>query len=104
MDWNRSSDPTKLISDEPSHPDALVLAAVATVVHALAARDQVAVPAWAYGHRAAEETALFGHRLDSPFGRWIRSYSPAECEYHRVYFHAGLLDKGTERQWTPRAV
>ncbi len=103
MDWNRATDRAGIISDTPTyHGDGIVLPAIAAVVHALANRDRVAVPAWVYKHRASQEVALFGHRLDSPFGLWVRDNAPPECEFHRIFFHVGFLDKGTARQWIPR--
>lgn len=103
MDWNRSTDRGGLIADAPVHADdGNVLPAIAVVVHALAVRDRERVPDWVHDHRAEGDVALFGHALDTPFGRWVRDNAPRECTYHKVFFHAGFLDKGTDRQWLPR--
>ena len=105
MDWNGSDERIGLIASEPNHEgqEPLVMPAIAVVVHALAARDGVPVPSWVWRHRAPSDTALFGHNLDSRLGRLVRSQAPAASLFHRVFFDASFLDKGTSRQWQPRA-
>ena len=83
--------------------DPLVMPAIAVIVHALAARDGVPLPSWVRRHRANSDAALFGHNLESKLGRWVRSHAPRASHFHRVFFDAGFLDKGTARQWHPRA-
>ena len=104
MDWNRSTSRTALIEDPPAHiGDDIVLPAIAVIAHALAARDGEPVPGWVHDHRAESDVAMFDHELDTPFGRWVGSNAPPESEYHRVFFDSRFLDKGTDRQWLPRA-
>lgn len=104
MDWNRSDDPIGLILCEPNYDgtDPLVMPAIAVVVHALAVRDGAPVPGWVWRHRAGGDAALFGHNLNSRMGRWVRARAPEASLFHRVFFDASFLDKGTRRQWQPR--
>ena len=105
MDWNQSEYPTELIASEPRYEgtDPMVMPAIAVVVHALAARDGLPVPAWVWQHRASTDIALFGHSMRSNMGRWVRGRSPEASSLHRVFFDAGFLQKGTDKQWEPRA-
>lgn len=65
-------------------------------------RDGVPVPSWVRLHRYPADTVLFGDTDDGWYGRWLRrGRAPAVCEYHRVWFHRRLLDKGTPDWWLP---
>ena len=101
MDWNWSDHPAGLILETPVYEggNQLLLPSIAVVAHALADRDGVALPGWVSKHRAPEDVLLFGGNIHSPLGEWIRNHAPPACEYHRVWFDAYLLDKGTPCQW-----
>ena len=101
MDWNWSDRPADLIHEEPVYKghNQLLLPSIAAVAHALADRDGVALPGWVSKHRAPEDVLLFGGNMYSLLGEWITKHAPPACEYHRVWFDAYLLDKGTPRQW-----
>ena len=103
-DWNTSNDREATIRDAPAYngADNLVLPAIATVVHALADRDGVPVPPWVRSHRHPTHAVLFGDTDDGWYGRWLRQgRAPDACQYHRVWFHRRLLDKGTPDWWLP---
>lgn len=103
-DWNISTDREAMIREVPVYTgdDALILPAIAAVVHALAVRDGVPVPPWVKLHRRPAHAVLFGDTDDGWYGRWLRrGRAPTTCEYHRVWFHHRLLDKGTPDWWLP---
>ena len=103
-DWNVSSDREAMIREAPvcTSGDGLILPAIAAVVHALAGRDGVPVPPWVRLHQHPTHTVLFGDTDDGWYGRWLRrGRAPTTCEYHRVWFHHRLLDKGTPDWWLP---
>ena len=102
-DWNVSDDRVAMIQAAPTYvgDDSLLMPTVAAVVHALADRNGVPVPEWVMGHRHPTDTPLFDDSLDGWYGPWLRRRAPAACEYHRVWFHHRLLDKGTDDWWLP---
>lgn len=103
-DWNTSNNREAMICEPPVYTgdDELLLPAIAAVVHALADRDGVLIPPWVRLHRHATHTVLFGDTDDGWYGRWLRrGRAPATCQYHRVWFHHRLLDKGTPDWWLP---
>ena len=102
MDWNHSDKPAALIEKAPVYTgrNNLILPAIAVVVHALCARDDVKLPDWVLEHRATDDVMLFGGDIDSNLGRLIRRSSPPACRYHRVWFDSQLSDKGISRQWS----
>lgn len=102
-DWNVAPDKSALVSEAPVYDgdDPNLLPAIAVVVHALAIRDGVPVPARVSQHRAPADVMLFGYAFDTPYARWVRMRSPAVCDPHRVWFHPRVLDKGTPDWWLP---
>ena len=104
VDWNWCDRPARLIHDPPVYEgsDPLLLPSIAAVVHALADRDSIRLPDWVLEYRAPEDVILFGGHMDTPLGGWVRQHAPSACAYHRVWFDASLLDKGTNRQWRGR--
>lgn len=102
-DWNVAPDKAALVSETPVYDgdDLLLLPTLAVVVHALADRDGVPVPAWVPGHRAPDDVMMFGWAFGGPYARWVRMRSPAVCAHHRVWFHPRMLDKGTSDWWLP---
>lgn len=101
MDWNHADNPAALIEEAPAYAGGndLILPAIAVVVHALCDRDSVRLPDWVMKHRASDDVMLFGWNMNSNLAKLIRKASPSACKYHRVWFDAQLLDKGTPRQW-----
>ena len=101
MDWNHSDKPAVLIERAPVYTGGndLILPAIATVVHALCARDGVELPDWVLEHRATDDVMLFGGNVDSNLGKLIRMSSPPACRYHRVWFDSQLLNRGISCQW-----
>ena len=102
-DWNVSSDRAAMTRAAPIYEgdDPLLLPAIAALVHALAARDDVGVPEWVMEHRHPIDIPLFEDTDDGWYGHWLRRRAPATCAYHRVWFHHRLLDKGTPAWWLP---
>ena len=99
-DWNRSPDPAAMILDDPVYdgPDDLILPYIAAVVHALADRDGVLIPAWVFQYRAHHDVILFGWDPNGTYGRWVRGRSVPASAHHRVWFPPETLDKG--KPWT----
>ena len=77
----------------PEGGDPFHLAAIASVVHALCARDGAAVPEWVHRHRAGIEATIAGVPVTTGFGRIVAAGAPPTCAQHGVYFDPGLLDK-----------
>lgn len=102
-DWNRSGNRSALIGDAPSYDgdDGVLLPTIATLVHALAQRDNVPVPEWVLAQRSSVDVLMFGGDPEGWYGRWVRPRAPAACSYHRVWFHHRVLDKGTPNWWLP---
>ena len=94
-DWNNQPDARErmLAGGLPADTDATTAAKVASVVHALCARDGHPVPPWVMQARSPVEVPLVpAADLSSPFGQRMRQRAPSVCGYHRVYFSAATLD------------
>ncbi len=104
-DWNSSPAKADTIEKSPSYegPDLYLLPSIATVVHALADRHNIAVPEWVWNHSLDEDWVLFSDTgiLGSFFWDRAMKNAPSTCAHHRVYFHHRILDKGTPDWWLP---
>ncbi|MCY4631016.1 MAG: hypothetical protein OXE75_09075 [bacterium] len=96
-DWNYWLDYRVAMLDgpPPADSDPFDLACIATVVHALTARDGVGVPEWVHRYRADPPRLVTGRRADSGYGLLIVADAPAVCADHRVYFEPEMLERGT---------
>lgn len=94
MDWRRFPEqrPRMVAEEPPAGTDEVVAAKMATVLHALCARDGLTAPGWVHQHRLDPGIALFGVPLDSPFGDTISRRAPRVCAEHGVWFGADMLD------------
>ena len=99
-DWNYwVADRAEMLdAAPPADTDPFHLASIAAVVHALAARDAVEVPAWVHGCRADPERTMSGVPVTTDFGRLVMAEAPPVCAQHGVYFEADLLDCGRPSQ------
>lgn len=90
--WNNSelADRIAAIQTAPQSNDRKVLAAVAAVVHALAVRDGITVPAWVLGH-VVEPMSISGVDLSSNYGKLLVANAPATAADHGVFFDQELL-------------
>ena len=91
-DWNNSTDAGReaSIRTAPVSSDNKLLAAVAAVVHALAVRDDVTVPAWVTGH-VVEPMSISGVDLSSDYGKLLVANTPVVAAGHGVFFDEDLL-------------
>ena len=93
-DWN--SKPLcreeMLTGEPPQDADPFLLAATASVVHALCDRDGLELPSWAKSVKVSPESTLSGCPVDTAFGKAVKSSAPPVCEQHGVYFEAELLN------------
>lgn len=93
-DWN--SKPLcreeMLTGEPPQDADPFLLAATASVVHALCDRDGLELPSWAKSVKVSPESTLSGCSVDTAFGKAVKSSAPPVCEQHGVYFEAELLN------------
>jgi len=91
-DWNNSSASARgaLIRKAPVNSDKKLLAAVAAVVHALAERDDVAVPGWVASH-VVSPMSISGVDLSSDYGKLLVENAPTAAAAHGVYFDRELL-------------
>lgn len=72
------------------------LVRISAVVHALCARDGVAVPNWIYKHRSRRPIGLAAS-LD-PTTEWARvalADAPSACAYHDVWFDQAMIENIT---------
>ena len=66
----------------PRDADPFHLASIAAVVHALAARDGVEVPAWVHQYRTEPERIISGPLIATNFGRLaVAEASPARAAW-----------------------
>ena len=94
-DWNYwAASRPEMLDGSPPSGDPFDLACIAAVVHALAARDGVAVPEWVHRYRADPPRLFTGLAADSDFGRLVVAAAPAVCAQHGVYFEAEMLARG----------
>jgi len=94
-DWNYwVASRSEMLDGPPPAGDPFDLACIATVVHALTARDGGAVPGWVHRHRAEPPRLFTGQPADSDFGRLVVAAAPAVCAQHGVYFEADMLSRG----------
>ncbi|MCQ3803947.1 MAG: hypothetical protein OXC98_00165 [bacterium] len=102
-DWNRSDDPASLIAEPPTYEGTgwRILPTIASLVHALAARKTLPMPAWVWENKASQDWVVFGDPPSSYFWQRALRKAPATCVHHRIYFHPRLLDKGTPDWWLP---
>ena len=77
----------------PDDGDRFHLASIASVVHALCARDGVDVPEWVHHYRADTEATIAGIPVTSDYGRIVAAEAPLTCVQHGVYFDCELLDR-----------
>ena len=77
----------------PDDGDKFHLATIASVVHALCARDGVKAPEWVHSYRADVEATIAGVPVSTGFGRIVADGAPPTCAQHGVYFDPELLDK-----------
>ena len=77
----------------PDDGDRFHLASIASVVHALSARDGVDVPEWVHHYRADTEATIAGIPVTSDYGRIVAAEAPLTCVQHGVYFDCELLDR-----------
>ena len=99
-DWNYWVDSRDEMLDGPPPPgaDPFHAACIAAIVHALCARDGVAVPAWVHRHRAEPPRTINGSPLTTNFGRAVAAEAPPQCAAHGAYFEATMLDRGRPQQ------
>lgn len=90
--WNNSSGAARAASirNAPVSRDKKLLAAVAAVVHALAERDDVTVPAWVERH-VVSPMSISGVDLSSDYGKLLVENAPAAAATHGVFFDQALL-------------
>jgi len=90
--WNNNTDAARVASIQaaPVSGDNKLLASVAAVVHALAVRDGVTVPAWVAGH-VVEPMSISGVDLSSNYGKLLVANAPAVAADHGVFFDQELL-------------
>ena len=95
-DWNYWVDSRgeMLHGDPDDGADRFDLACIATIVHALTARDAHEVPGWVHRYRAQPRRLITGMAVESDFGRLVAASAPAVCDTHGVYFEADMLDRG----------
>ena len=93
-DWNSKPRCREemLAGEPPQDADPFLLAATASVVHALCDRDGLPLPSWAKSVKVSPESTLSGCSLDTAFGKAVKSSAPPVCEQHGVYFEAELLN------------
>ena len=77
----------------PDGGDEFHLATIASVVHALAARDGIEVPEWVHLHRAEPEATMSGIPVTTDFGQLVKAEAPPTCAEHGVYFDHEILDR-----------
>ena len=87
-DWLPHRRAEMLEGSPPENSDSFLLAATASVIHALCDRDGMDPPEWTETACLKEERTLSGIPADSPFGRFAKSKAPAACAAHGVYFEA----------------
>ena len=88
-DWNNCPESRELMlaGGLPANTDAVSVAKIAAVVHALCQRDGHLLPSWVLSARSPVKVALVPVvDLESPFGQRLRSNAPGVCHFHRVYF------------------
>lgn len=93
--WNRHPEVREWMKSTPLPDDTQPRrgALVAALVHSLCVRDGTTVPDWVFGWRHPTPVAVgSGGSADSPFGRSVRSQSPAVCDYHHAYFEVSFRD------------
>ena len=95
MCWNDWPDHRSEMLDgpPPDDGDRFHLATIASVVHALCARDGLSVPEWVHYYRADVEATIAGVPATSDFGRIVAAEAPPTCAQHGVYFDYELLEK-----------
>lgn len=105
-DWN--SKPlcreAMLAGTPPEDADPFLLAATASVVHALCDRDGMALPSWAKSAKVSPGSTLSGCSVLTAFGRAVKSRAPSVCEQHGVYFEAELLNSTFRKMGTMEAI
>ena len=77
----------------PDDGDRFHLATIASVVHALCARDGVKVPEWVHRYRADVEATIAGVPVTTDYGRVVAAEAPPMCAAHGVYFDPEMLEK-----------
>lgn len=87
-DWLPHRRVEMLEGSPPENSDPFLLAATASVVHALCDRDGIEPPEWTETAYLAEEHTLSGIPADTPFGRFVKSKAPPACAEHGVYFES----------------
>ena len=95
MHWNRLPEHRTEMLDGPPPKDGspFHLAAIASVVHALATRDGLEVPDWVHHHRADPPRTLSGIPTSTEYGRIVEQSAPSTCAQHGVYFDPEILNR-----------
>lgn len=95
MCWNHWVEHRAEMLDGPPPGDGnkFHLAAIASVVHALAARDGIQVPEWVHLYKAEPEATMSGIPVTTDFGRLVKAEAPPTCAEHGVYFDHEILDR-----------
>jgi len=90
--WNNSSTAVRdaSIRNAPVSGDKKLLAAIAAVVHSLAERDGVTVPAWVARH-VVSPMSISGVDLSSDYGKLLVENAPDAAATHGVFFDQDLL-------------
>lgn len=101
-DWNRMPHRREemLAGEPPEGSDPFLLAATASVVHALCDRDGMPLPAWAENARFSPEATLSGLPVTTDFGRAVKESSLPVCEQHGVYFEEEILNRTFRKMGT----
>ena len=95
MGWNHWVEHRAEMLDgpPPGDGDEFHLATIASVVHALAARDGITVPEWVHLYRAEPEATMSGIPVTTDFGQLVKAEAPPTCAEHGVYFDHEILDR-----------
>ena len=92
MEWHRWPEQReRMIEQPPGSTDALVVAKVAAVVHALCDEATTKAPAWVHGHRVEPAIGLFGVGLSGGYGEQLQKNGPPACREHGVWFDYALV-------------
>ena len=82
-----------LAGEPPLDADSFLLAALASVVHSLCARDGLPLPNWVDEVSLLPEATLSGGSVATPFGKHVKGAAPSPCKKHGVYFEEDLLNR-----------
>ena len=95
MCWNHRDDRRAEMLDgpPPEDGDPFHLATIASVVHALTARDGLEVPDWVHLYKADPEVTMSGIPVTTDFGRLVKAEAPPTCAEHGVYFEHEVLNR-----------